>query len=144
MQRFMLLGLLSLLALQSNIYAQAPVTSKTTTLSANLGNYNEECYLKGWYLYWPAEALQQPRLPLPYPWWPAQARRGVPAQQGNPAPAEESPRPGANIPPGQLPLPTENQALPPLPKSSSSYYPGNRPVVPVSYPQVVPSYWYGR
>jgi hypothetical protein len=115
------------------------------TLTLNLGK--KPPIYKGWYLYWPVEALKQPRLPMPYPWWPQQS-----AALAAPAPALTPTPPGPLFPPTNNPpspapihLPNDTQRLPALPGVSSWGTPYNPdPVAPVGYSAPAPSYWYGR
>lgn len=99
---------------------------------------------KGWYLYWPAEALKQPRLPMPYPWWPAQAAAPQNPPPGPGAPLGGNPPAPPATPPSPLHLPRDTQSLPALPGPMSWAPPNAMPFQPVSYPYPAPSYWYGR
>ena len=108
--------------------------------------YGEDNYLKGWYLYWPSEALKQPRMPMPYPYWPSQAA-GPQKQPSQPTGTPEvSPPAPTNQPPSPLYLPRDTQSLPALPGPMSWGQPYPMPFQPVSYPYYnpAPGYWYGR
>jgi hypothetical protein len=114
---------LAVLAVAGSAQAQQPAP---TPQSVNVGGnvtlgYKDFC--KGWYLYWPAEALTRPRLPMPFPYWPQQA-----AAQPTP-------------PPSPPPAPLQ---LPPLSGTSWAPNPYTPPFQPVSYPVSVPGYWYPR
>lgn len=137
-----LLVVTALLSAQGMILAQGP-GMPNNGYNWNMGNYNQENYLKGWYLYWPAEALLQPRRPMPYPWWPAHANNVIPIQPGIDGAEEVVPGNPRTVP-GPLTIPQETPSLPPVPGNKTSYYPANRAVQPVSYPQSIPSYWYNR
>jgi hypothetical protein len=106
----------------------------------------QNCEKKGWYLYWPEQALMQPRLPMPYPWWPNQqgAPAIPPAEQSVPSGRPAVPQAGPSAP---LFLPRDTQGLPALPGPMSQGQPFAPPVQPVSfyYPSyAAPGYWYGR
>lgn len=125
--RYIPVSLLAL-TLTPSLRAQDPQhVSKNYSYSSG-----ESTIRKGWYLYWPEQALLEPRQPMPYPWWPT--------QQGSPAvpPAEQVPPPSRS--------PASTQLLPPPPQ----YLPRDSkplPVQPVSYSMpsyTAPAYWYGR
>jgi hypothetical protein len=118
----------------------APVKNGVST-QVNIGNGST--HYKGWYLYWPVDALKQPRMPLPYPWWPAQANGAGHETPLPPPPAYNLPANGTPAPLSPLYLPRDSQNLPTLPQSS--WVPGSAsPFQPVAYPSQVPAYWYGR
>jgi hypothetical protein len=154
-QGFGLVAVISLLALPRMVWAQYPRGGPgpegpgngkgDNGITISLGK--KPPIYKGWYLYWPMEALKQPRQPMPYPWWPQQnAALSPPAPVQNPPSSGPSFSPGNNSPsPAPLHLPNDTQRLPALPGMSSmdpSYYPV--PVAPVGYSAPAPSYWYGR
>ncbi len=141
---------LSLLALAAGIQAQQPTTSPGQVNVGIKTDLGKKDFYKGWYLYWPAEALSRPRMPMPFPYWPQQGAAQTPQPTPNLS-APPGPAPGA--PPGPLQFPRENPglpALPPVPGSTSwapGYY-GAQPFQPVSYPYPAyvptPGYWYYR
>jgi hypothetical protein len=130
------------LTLTPALRAQGPGPQKMSV--GGTYTYGEDNYLKGWYLYWPSEALKQPRVPMPFPYWP---RESAGAQKGpsQPAgPADVTPTTPAQ-PPSPLYLPRDTQSLPALPGPMSWGQPYPMPFQPVSYPYyAVPTYWYGR
>jgi len=139
---------LSLLVLAIGVQAQQPSTSPAQVSVGVKTDLGAKEFYKGWYLYWPADALSRPRMPMPFPYWPQQ---GGSAQTPQPTPnLSAPPGAGSGAPPGPLQLPRDNPALPslpPLPGTSwgPGYYP-TPPFQPVSYPVYapMPGYWYYR
>jgi hypothetical protein len=134
------LALLGLLVLASG--TRADPSSGGAPVQVNVGakvgvGVGAKDTVRGWYLFWPADALTKPRMPLPYPWWPQQ-----PAAAEAAPPTLNLPAPGPELPPSALQLPRDN-AKPPVP-GATSWAPGNpaNPFQPVSYPVYVPGYWW--
>ncbi len=129
------LTLLALLTLAGGVQAQQPSNAPIQVHVGAKVDLGKKDYLKGWYLFWPDYALMQPRLPMPYPWWPQQAAPAVPALP----PAATPPAPEPVAPPAPLQLPGTNSG-----PGSTSWGPGYapNPLQPVSYPVYVPAYWW--
>jgi hypothetical protein len=139
------LALLTLLALPCLARAQdSPPVKLDMGLKFNIGG---ESSCKGWFLYWPAEALAQPRMAMAYPFWPSQANQPIGPVAPNPLmPPPDKP----TTLPSPLDLPTEPQSVPRLPglqgvmwRPEAPYYHATQ-VQPVTYTGTAPAYWYGR
>jgi hypothetical protein len=128
--------------------AQADEASPPVKLDVGLKfNVGGTSGSKGWFLYWPAEALAQPRVPMAYPYWPTQANQ--PNMTNVPNPLMPPPAKPTTLP-SPLDLPRDPQSLPRLPglqgvswQSDTPYHPV-MPMRPVGYTGEAPSYWYGR
>src|SRR4029077_15568467 len=111
MRAFRNLMLLALVLLPGRLLAQDASPGKVSVgTKIELGK--KPLPYKGWYLYWPMEALKQPRQPMPYPWWPSQ-------NAGIPSPVPSNPPPTNSGAPGAPHVPNDTQGLPPLPTSTS-------------------------
>jgi len=140
--RFFLVMVLAILLTPS---LKAQTQQGTGSYSGNLSVGGAPTYPKGWFLYWPAEAMKQPRLPMPYPWWPNQAAPPQSPRTDPVPPPSDAPNSNPGQPPAQFHLPRDTQSLPALPGPVSWGQPYGMPFQPVSYPySAPPAYWYGR
>ncbi len=131
-----LLILLVVLGLTPCVYADSGPVSMNSQYNYSSAHDNVK---RGWWLYWPAEALAQPRLPMPYPWWPnQQAAPPIPPSEQATPPRD---RPAQATPPPALFLPRDPQSLPALP-GPTGWAPHPQSFQPVSC--TTPGYWFPR
>lgn len=135
------LPLLGLLVLVGGVRADQP---SNAPIQVNIGakfDLGKKDYLRGWYLFWPDYALAQPRMPLPYPYWPQQS-----VAAPLPPPISNPPASGPAVPPVPFQLPPRENLTPPSSPGPASSGLGSTEssFQPVSYPVVAPAYWWQK